>query len=491
MSALAEVTAKEAASMATEAAQMAEAAHRRRLTIEDLTGADEVRRYQWLELDSPLLQDVRRKCWRLLPHNEAEDLAAEVLTRELEAAKAANRPGCVRAERLTTAYLKWSAKEWHTRREAVRLSQLADSDESGDLETLADESAPVGADVDADSDESEDLPEVFTLYRRTAEVARRVSLPATRPVIAALATALSGMKAADLAADWGVSLPTWRLAVSTGRAELRASYPDLSLLARRIVGIDREVVRRATALPARRLGEALPDDPEVSHHRTAGQMAREADWLLARPQLPGRKPHASKASAPDLREPKQPADWRLTLPGPEYPLPAAVWTWPKEAARALARALDKSPRSGRPAHSQYRPPMVTPPVFSAPKAKPYGWALTYPEGAACDLNAKPRQWVGVKPSRPLLPTWQEGAARRPRTSPRSYPTPSAASLAAETGAWLTWRERWRLAFMPTTAKAGALAAGRITPCSLDMSAGTEHRDTGHDGDDLRAATAEH
>jgi hypothetical protein len=426
---------------AAEAASDAEAAHRRR-QVGDANLATEdgqVRRGQWIEATSKILTTTLRRTSHLLPYAEAQDMAAEVLAAELEAAQEAGKPGHVRAERLTYAYLKLTAQTWRRDREAKRMDELSTA--GTEAEDLAAEVPSMGAEAEAEAEAADDIG---ATYRQAADLARRLYLVADLPVVANLAQGLSDLSAAELAAGWGLHLSAWKRQAAQGGREVAASYPDSRDLAARVLPADFSSTWRQTPLEARRLGADLPT---VRTNRTAAQAAREADVLIARPQLPGRKPGASKRTDGTWRTPPAPVQWETVRP-----LSAADLAAPLRrllAAREAAQAPRSGPRTGRQASAL----KVT---LRVPQAPPAQRPIGLPEvrrGTAAEVLAHLKAaeaeldnlgllatWAGAEVSRadrPQLPTWQAGAARRPR--PRQAPHKPASLEAAQAAELASYR----------------------------------------------------
>jgi hypothetical protein len=540
-----ELKAEDTSAMAAEAATLAEAAHARRLTASTLaeatTGRMAVRRGQWIELTAEVLAHTRRMARRHLPYWEAEDMAADMLTAELAAGAEAGRPNCVRAERLTSTYLKLRAPDWRAERLAANEAELTEDM----AEAMADLSdvAPVSAEEAAEADHTS----AASLYRQAAEVARRLWLTADRPVIFALAQGLAedGQTAAELARQWGIGLAVWKRDAAQGGREIMASYPDANELCRRL--IDLPFTRRATSADGhtatvdigaeqveaedgamvwrraeaevtlrRRIGAA---PPETGRHRTAAQLDREADVLLARPQMEGRKATASKAStgAPRL----------AAEVSAEVAEDMAEATWLAPLRRNLRRAMEvaEMPRRGARPHKAARgipadgftaTAPSTPHKVAAPYRPRHGTAAEVLAhiaemeryGASLDLLAA---WSGAPielAERPRLTVWTGTARRRPQEAAQAPVLASkrigAPRTAAEVLAHLTaaeevlqaeamaqapmWTRRQLRRIVPASRRAtraasvlawidGAEAAtrGRMTPVSLDMATAAEHK----------------
>jgi hypothetical protein len=276
---------------------------------------------------------ARRQCNRWLPYWQAEDMAAEMVARELTEHRRigaerigaavsmsgdrmwihrqfsgagtraadvirwidsaeANAPtdtrdvALVEGDHFNPAWIRLEARKYRSRIESRRLAMLT---ESGELPDMEDEDFTERA---ADADEPKRFIGPYEAYRLANEACRRLELPTRGGCREVLAQGLADCDAQTLADALGFSRDNWRQLVARGSKLIRHIYPTCDSIAD---GLGIGVATRQTPPERRRVGKP-------------SSATRQANVLLAKPQKPGRKPTAVKLTPEDRHIPA-PAQW--------------------------------------------------------------------------------------------------------------------------------------------------------------------------------------
>lgn len=464
-------------------------------------------------LDAPLLAHIRRVARGALRFPDWEDFSGEYVCRLLDEAKAAKAPNMVRKDHCSAAWIKLEARSY-----ALRTLNPQSKELTGELDSPDSEDSPRGElanwrrpwdsgtpDMESEEfqspEETPDEPEWNPVNVRqiAGRIVRHAHLHDEPITVFPIIQALSDVPVATIAKVWGMTPAAWSKAASKGAKRMREAYPRHADLAAALIAASKEVttmgvVKRETPLAERRIGKALPKDV-TERHRTPPQTYREADWLLAAPQLPGRKADAARASGSESRTGKRGDDLNAPPAVPEawaHTRTVSLIIPPEwsEHFRRIARSFARqSANAGRQAGSygEARIPsipltrgsvtVVTPPAppetdawSRVPYASPH--FATYDErGRRTDTRRTSAESLPLGHG-PKLPAWEPRVRRSPaRTNARSLVGGTPAESA---GRELTWSETWQLVFTPPKRRA-YVRAMMMNQVSLDVATATEYR----------------